>query len=57
MNLKDAFSMDFPFVVPARVLLVDDVCTTGATLMECAKVLRSAGVTHVSAMVLARGVF
>ncbi|MEK7544678.1 MAG: phosphoribosyltransferase family protein [Patescibacteria group bacterium] len=56
VNLQDAFSVR-DGVMPERVLLVDDVCTTGATLMECAKVLRSVGVAQVSAIVLARGVF
>ena len=36
------------------VLLVDDIVTTGATLSECAAVLRSAGAKKVTALTLAR---
>ena len=37
-----------------RVLLVDDVFTTGATLDACAKALRSSGAAHVTALTVAR---
>ena len=52
-NVRDAFEWPGE-VAPARVMLVDDVCTTGATLSECASALMSKGTEHVFAVTAAR---
>lgn len=36
-----------------RLLLVDDICTTGATLAECARTLKAAGAADVMCLTLA----
>jgi ComF family protein len=55
-NILGAFSVARPeWVRERRVLLVDDVMTTGATLSECARVLKKAGARSVWAVALARG--
>jgi len=54
-NLRRAFTVRHAESLDGRrVLLVDDVFTTGTTLNECAKILRSAGAASVSALTLAR---
>jgi len=50
------FSCPETAVVPSRVVLVDDVITTGATLCDAAEALRSAGIVAAGAIVVARAV-
>lgn len=55
-NLRGAFRLRKSEAVrQSRVLLIDDVLTTGSTLSECARVLRAAGVESVHAATVARG--
>ncbi len=56
-SLKDAFAVD-PLRVArikgARLVLVDDVMTSGASLYAAARVLRAAGAAHITGLVIAR---
>lgn len=53
-NPKGAYQVKDEGPVPLKVILVDDVFTTGATLEECAKVLKKSGITWVGAIVFGR---
>lgn len=60
-NLENAFRINKDPELKAqrilknkRILLVDDIATTGATLFECAKVLKENGAKEVISLVIAR---
>jgi ComF family protein len=53
-NVKGAFRCAGTALKGQDVLLVDDVCTTGATLEACSVALRESGVRNVWGLVLAR---
>ncbi|HKQ35654.1 MAG TPA: ComF family protein [Nitrospiraceae bacterium] len=56
-NLRNAFEIRKPQdLVEKRILLVDDVFTTGTTLNECAKILHKAGAGPIFGLTLARTV-
>lgn len=53
-NVEGVFAVrDRRAIEGRRVLLVDDVRTTGATLRECKRVIATSGARHVAAVVLA----
>lgn len=54
-NLKGAFKAETKNLSGKKIILVDDVCTSGATLETCAKELRRAGAREVWGLVLAHG--
>lgn len=56
-NIKGAFRVPDPNMVNnKRVLLLDDIYTTGATISECVKTLRNAGANRVEVLTLSRAI-
>lgn len=56
-TVADAFRVTYPALISGeRVLLIDDVFTTGATVSSCAKTLLEAGAAEVFVLTIARPV-
>ena len=56
-NIKNAFTVKYPDKIwDKRILLIDDVYTTGATVDECARILLQSGAANVDVLTLARAV-
>ncbi|HSR11277.1 MAG TPA: phosphoribosyltransferase family protein, partial [Thermodesulfobacteriota bacterium] len=54
-NVRGAFEVKGPDrIAGKRILLIDDVFTTGATVGECSRVLLRAGAKEVNVLTLAR---
>lgn len=56
-NVRGSFWLDpqrLGHIQGRRLVLVDDVMTTGASLFEAAQTLRTAGATHITGLVFAR---
>lgn len=56
-NVAGAFDYRGPGLSGARIIVLDDVITTGSTVNECARVLRDAGAVSVRALAFARASF
>lgn len=55
-NIKGAFLCQNPELISDRkILLIDDILTTGSTIEECARVLQDAGAKEIWGVVVARG--
>lgn len=53
-NLQSAFSANSAKLLNKKVLLVDDICTTGATISSCSKTLKDAGCSEIYCLTVAR---
>ncbi len=54
LNVAGAFACAEPRIKSKRVVVIDDVCTTGATVEACAEALLKAGAASVMGLTLAR---
>lgn len=55
LNIVGQIQFRGDYLVGRDIILIDDICTTGSTLNECAKILKQNGAGKVYALVVARG--
>ena len=56
-NVKNAFGLSGTVALSGkRILLLDDVITTGSTVDECARIVKKAGASRVSVVTVARAI-
>ncbi len=53
-NVRNAFGWKGPEIADLKIVLFDDVCTSGSTLNECARVLKTNGASEVWGFTLTR---
>jgi len=61
-NISGAFALNYRFLESIvlgkkypKIILIDDVATSGATLEEAARVLKEAGIKEIYGLVVAKG--
>lgn len=54
VNVRHAFQSIGPNLTSYRILIIDDICTTGSTLDACSRALLAQGASQVVAVTLAR---
>jgi len=57
VNMENAFVCTSGEAAGRDIIVVDDVCTSGATLESCASALKSAGANRVLGFTLAREIY
>ncbi|WP_165698922.1 ComF family protein [Bremerella volcania] len=53
-NVRNAFAVQRPILLDRPIVLVDDIMTTGATLVELSRILRKAGASEIRVAIVAR---
>ncbi len=56
-NMRDAFTCTSSEVSGKDIIIIDDVCTSGATLEACAAAIKSMGANKISGFTLAREIY